>query len=67
MKTQIIIKCDIKIDLGPVGGYHSKDNLEELRKAFVREGLAELEKALEGGQKKVIVSNPKFSITMTDE
>ncbi len=67
MKTKISIKCDITIDLGEVGGYHSKDTLEQIRTAFVRQGLIELRKALEGSQKKITVANPKFTITMSDE
>lgn len=66
MNTKIIIKCDIGINLGDVGGYHSKDDLERIRDAFIKEGVEKLTAALEGS-KNISMSNPKFTIIISDE
>ena len=66
MKTQISIRCDIKINLGEVGGYHANDDIERIRKAFIKIGVDKLTKALEVSEN-ITMSNPKFTITMSDE
>ncbi len=66
MKTKIIVKCDIAIKMGEVGGYHSKDDLERIRKAFCNEALTKLNKIIEG-MADISIANPKFMITLTDD
>jgi len=66
VKTKIVIKCDISINMGDVGGYHSKDNLEQIKDAFIRKGTQKLMEALKD-VKDISMANPKFTITMSEE
>ena len=67
MKTKIMIKCDIGIDMGEVSGSHSEENLERIRKVCCNEALKRLNKILGESKDGITVGNPQFMITLTDD
>ena len=67
MKTRIIIKCDISMNMGEVAGDHSDADLERIRKAYSNEALKRLNKILGEAKDDVTVGNPQFMITLTDD
>jgi len=69
MKTKVIIKCEVSIDMGEVGGYHANDDIDRLKKAFEPKAMDLLVKALDASSIENVhlhVSNPKFTLIIED-
>ena len=66
MKSRIIIKCDISMNMGEVAGDHSDAALERIRKACCTDALKRLNEII-GDTKDITIGNPKFMITLTDD
>ena len=69
MKTKVIIKCEVSIDMGEVGGYHANDDIDRLKKAFQPKAMNLLIKALGASDienASLSVANPKFTLIIED-
>lgn len=70
MKTKVIIRCEVSIDMGSSGGYHANDDVKQIREAMAPKAFALLNEALSTSKidnAKLSIGKPKFTIILTDD